>query len=107
MSRKGAIEYISYAGAVGYGTAAVGYVRLLVEAGFEVHWMPYPGDAIGSGRVGDGIGDAELSRGRAGLIARSVAGAEAASSRWSKRRRGRSTPASASSTSCRATGFNT
>jgi len=27
MSRKGAIEYISYAGAVGYGTAAVGYVR--------------------------------------------------------------------------------
>jgi hypothetical protein len=50
MSRKGAIEYISYADAVGYGTAAVGYVRLLVEAGFEVHWMPYPGDAIGSGR---------------------------------------------------------
>ena len=76
MSRKGAIEYISYAGAVGYGTAAVGYVRLLVEAGFEVHWMPYPGDAIGSGRVGDGIGDAELSRGRASLIARSVAGAD-------------------------------
>lgn len=76
MSRKSAIEYISYAGAVGYGTAAVGYVRLLVEAGFEVHWMPYPGDSIGSGRVGDGIGDAELSRGRASLIARSVAGAD-------------------------------
>ena len=76
MSRNGAIEYISYAGAVGYGTAAVGYVRLLVEAGFEVHWMPYPGDAIGSGRVGEGIGSAELSRGRASLIARSVAGAD-------------------------------
>ena len=76
MSGKGAIEYISYADAVGYGTAAVGYVRLLVEAGLDVHWMPYPGDAIGSGRVGDGIGDAELSRGRAGLIARSVAGAD-------------------------------
>ena len=56
VSGMGAIEYISYADAVGYGTAAVGYVRLLVEAGFEVHWMPYPGDAIGSGRVGEGSG---------------------------------------------------
>jgi len=28
-----AIEYVSYADAVGYGIAAVGYVRLLVEAG--------------------------------------------------------------------------
>jgi glycosyltransferase involved in cell wall biosynthesis len=76
MSSVGGIEYISYAGAVGYGTAAVGYVRLLVEAGFEVHWMAYPGDAIGSGRVGAGIGDAELTRGRASLIARSIAGAD-------------------------------
>jgi glycosyltransferase involved in cell wall biosynthesis len=76
MSGKGAVEYVSYADAVGYGTAAVGYVRLLVEAGLDVHWMPYPGDAIGSGRVGDGIGDAELSRGRANLIARSIAGAD-------------------------------
>jgi hypothetical protein len=76
MSRKGAIEYISYADAVGYGTAAVGYVRLLVEAGFEVHWMPYPGDTIGSGRVGEEIGGADLSRGRASLIARSIAGAD-------------------------------
>ena len=36
-----AIEYTSYADAVGYRTPAVGYVRLLVEAGLEVHWMPY------------------------------------------------------------------
>ena len=76
MSRARAIDYISYADAVGYGVAAIGYVRLLVEAGVEVHWMPYPGDAIGSGRVGEGIGDAELSRGRAGLIARGAAGAD-------------------------------
>ena len=55
MSSKGAIEYISYANAVGYGIAAVGYVRLLVEAGLDVHWMPYPGDAIGPGRAGEGI----------------------------------------------------
>jgi glycosyltransferase involved in cell wall biosynthesis len=71
-----AIEYISYADAVGYGIAAVGYVRLLVEAGFDVHWMPYPYEAVESGRTGPEIGNAELSRGRAGLIARSVAGAE-------------------------------
>ena len=71
-----AIEYISDAEAGGYGVAAVGYVRLLVEAGFQVHWMPYPYDALASGRVGHGIGDIDLSRGRAGLIARSVAGAE-------------------------------
>src|SRR5271165_5347944 len=71
-----AIEYISSAEAGGYGVAAVGYVRVLVEAGFQVHWMPYPYDALASGRVGHGIGDIDLSRGRAGLIARSVAGAE-------------------------------
>src|SRR5271165_3648996 len=71
-----AIEYISYADAVGYGVAAVGYVRLLVEAGFPVHWMPCPGDAVESGRVGHASGNVELSRGRARLIARSVAGAE-------------------------------
>jgi glycosyltransferase involved in cell wall biosynthesis len=71
-----AIEYISYADAVGYGIAAVGYVRLLVEAGFDVHWMPYPHRAIESGRVGQALGDAELNRGRADLIARSVTGAE-------------------------------
>ena len=76
MSSKGAIEYISYANAVGYGTAAVGYVRLLVEAGLDVHWMPYPGDAIGPGRAGEGIRDADLGRGRASLIARGVAGAD-------------------------------
>jgi glycosyltransferase involved in cell wall biosynthesis len=71
-----AIEYVSYADAVGYGIAAVGYVRLLVEAGFEVHWMPYPYGAIESGRFGQRNGNVELSRGRASLIARSVTGAE-------------------------------
>jgi len=70
------IEYISYADAVGYGVAAVGYVRLLVEAGLQVHWLPYPYRAVESRRVGQPIGNAELSRGRASLIARSVAGAE-------------------------------
>jgi hypothetical protein len=71
-----AIEYISYADAVGYGIAAVGYVRLLVEAGFEVHWTPYPYGAVELRRTGKAIGDVELSRGRASLIDRSVAGAE-------------------------------
>jgi glycosyltransferase involved in cell wall biosynthesis len=71
-----AIEYISSAEAAGYGVAAVGYVRLLVAAGFPVHWMPYPFDAIASGRVGYAIGNADVSRGRASLIARSVAGSE-------------------------------
>jgi glycosyltransferase involved in cell wall biosynthesis len=71
-----AIEYISYADAVGYGIAAVGYVRLLVEAGFQVHWTPYPYRAVELVRVGQTIGAAELSRGRASLIARGVAGAE-------------------------------
>jgi glycosyltransferase involved in cell wall biosynthesis len=71
-----AIEYISYADAVGYGIAAVGYVRLLVEAGFEVHWTPYPYCAVESRRTGQAICDIELSRGRASLIDRSVAGAE-------------------------------
>jgi hypothetical protein len=51
-----AIEYISNADAGGYGVAAVGYVRLLVEAGFQVHWMPYPYRALESLRVGRGIG---------------------------------------------------
>jgi hypothetical protein len=52
-----AIEYISNADAGGYGVAAVGYVRLLVEAGFQVHWMPYPYRALESLRVGqEGIG---------------------------------------------------
>ncbi len=71
-----AIEYVSYADAVGYGIAAVGYVRLLVEAGFEVHWTPYPYSAVESGRFGQTNRNVELSRGRASLIARGVAGAE-------------------------------
>jgi glycosyltransferase involved in cell wall biosynthesis len=70
-----AIEYVSYAEAVGYGVAAVGYVRLLVKAGFEVHWTPYPYRAVESGRVGQAMGNAELERGRADLVARSVTGA--------------------------------
>jgi glycosyltransferase involved in cell wall biosynthesis len=71
-----AIEYVSYADAVGYGVAAVGYVRLLVEAGYPVHWMPYPYQAVESAREGQAIADVELNRGRASLIARSVAGAQ-------------------------------
>ena len=71
-----AIEYVSPADAGGYAVAAVGYVRLLVATGFEVHWMPYPYRALESLRMGQGIGDVELRRGRADLIARSVAGAE-------------------------------
>jgi len=71
-----AIEYISSADAGGYGVAAVGYVRLLVEAGYQVCWMPFPFDAIVSARLGNAIGAAELSRGRASLIGRSLTGAE-------------------------------
>jgi len=71
-----AIEYISSAEAGGYGVAAIGYVRLLVEAGFQVHWMPYPYHALESLRLGQVIGGVALGRGRASLIARSVAGAD-------------------------------
>lgn len=65
-----AIEYVSYADATGYGQAATGYVRLLHEAGFDVHWTPYLNDAIWAGRVGPAHARAELARGRAALLAR-------------------------------------
>ena len=86
---------------MGYGVAAVGYVRLLVEAGYNVHWMPYPGDTIGSGRVGDEDWDAELSRGRANLIARGVAGADSRLKPLVEATSPRSTPVSALSTFAR------
>ena len=64
------IEYVSYADATGYGQAAIGYVRLLYEAGFDVHWTPFLNDAIWAGRVGPASAPAELARGRAALLAR-------------------------------------
>ena len=99
-----AIEYISYADAVGYGIAAVGYVRLLVEAGFQVHWTLYPYSAVELRRVGQPFGAAELSRGRASLIARGLASADSRLKPLVEATSLRSTPASASSTSCQATG---
>ncbi len=65
-----AVEYVSYADATGYGQAATGYVRLLQEAGFDVHWAPYLNDAIWAGRAGPAHARAELARGRAALLAR-------------------------------------
>jgi glycosyltransferase involved in cell wall biosynthesis len=50
-------------------------VRLLVEAGFQVHWTLYPYSAV-ERRVGQPFGAAELSRGRASLIARGLASAD-------------------------------
>ena len=70
MSAPTAVEYVSYADATGYGQAAVGYVRLLVDAGLHVHWKPYLNDALWNGRIGPAHDVAELSRGRAALMAR-------------------------------------
>ena len=49
VSGMGAIEYISYADAVGYGVAAVGYVRLLVEAGLRSIGCPIRATPSGPG----------------------------------------------------------
>ncbi len=62
-----AIEYISYADASGYGQAAVGYVRLLVEAGFDVHWRPYLNEAVWRRRFGPEYAGQELAAGRAAM----------------------------------------
>ncbi len=64
------IEYISYSDATGYGTAAVGYVRALVEAGCPVHWQPFTNDAVCAGRVGPAHAALETERGRAALVGR-------------------------------------
>lgn len=69
-----AIEYVSYADASGYGQAAVGYVHLLVNAGFDVHWMPFLNDALWMGRFGSAHAEPELARGRAALRLRGQAG---------------------------------
>ncbi|MFO1027527.1 MAG: hypothetical protein U1E70_20305 [Acetobacteraceae bacterium] len=69
-----AIEFVSYGDASGYGQAAVGYVRLLLGAGFTVHWMPFLNDALWTGRFGSAQAGAELARGRAALRLRGQAG---------------------------------
>jgi glycosyltransferase involved in cell wall biosynthesis len=69
-----AVEYVSYADASGYGQAAVGYVRLLLESGVEVHWTPFRNDALWAGRVHPPFDTNELARGRATVIARDEPG---------------------------------
>jgi len=69
-----AIEYVSYADATGYGQAAAGYVRLLFEAGYDVHWAPYLNEAIWSGRVGPVHAAREFAAGRAAMRMRGQAG---------------------------------
>ena len=64
------ITYISYADSTGYGIAAEGYVRCLVDAGHEVHWTPWPNAALWAGR----ISAQELSNGRALVCARGMSG---------------------------------
>lgn len=70
-----AVEYVSYADASGYGQAAVGYVRLLLEAGVDVHWAPFLNDALWAGRIHPPVDTNELARGRATVLARDEPGA--------------------------------
>ena len=65
-----AVEYVSYADATGYGQAATGYVRLLVEAGVDVHWTPFLNDGLWAGRVQPPFDTNERARGRATVLAR-------------------------------------
>ncbi len=65
-----AVEYVSYADASGYGQAAAGYVRLLLEMGAEVHWTPFLNDALWAGRTNPPFDSNELARGRAAIFAR-------------------------------------
>lgn len=66
------IEYVSYADASGYGQAAAGYVRLLVQAGWAVHWVPWLSAALWGGRTQPGRVQAECALGRAAVMARSL-----------------------------------
>ena len=66
------IEYVSYADASGYGQAAAGYVRLLQQAGWRVHWVPWLSAALWAGRTTAGHQPAEAALGRAAVVARSL-----------------------------------
>jgi hypothetical protein len=63
-----AIEYVSYADATGYGQAAIGYIRLLLNAGIDAHWTPFLNDALWSGRIEPEHTGIELARGRAAIV---------------------------------------
>lgn len=66
------IEYVSYADASGYGQAAAGYVRLLVQAGWRVHWVPWLSASLWGGRTQVARLAAEAALGRAAVVARSL-----------------------------------
>jgi hypothetical protein len=67
-----AVEFVSYADAIGYGQAASAYVQALVDAGVAVHWKPYLSADLWAGRTGPAHDAAALQRGRAAVAARGV-----------------------------------
>jgi glycosyltransferase involved in cell wall biosynthesis len=65
-----AVEYVSFADATGYGRTAVGFVRLLLDMGVDVHWTPFLNDGLWADRIRPPFVTNELARGRATILSR-------------------------------------